>query len=350
MTALLLLTLACRVPPEQETESPDTEDSETAPPSFEMLVSSAGNYSVQRLRFVEGEYKESGPEVIWTWEVDAGFETPHRPHGLSIDGDRVLVSLFEWETDAYNVALDLETGALLNNITTATGADWGGTPERDGERSTHNIIADPSGDGYILSDTHNHRILGIDESGLFRWEISQSTIWEAGYVQSYFANPNDVELVEIDGEPRLQVSCRGDSFNQVLWFKPAEALRPGDPPWELERIYPPSNLPDLMLQNHNPLQLEDGSGFVVANSFYNRVDSVNWDDEVVWSFPGLDCDDTESFKWPRGFLWTPWETLLVGDTRNGRLVEVDPKQGCLDEGLIWSIDGFAEVYDLLVIP
>jgi hypothetical protein len=316
--------------------------------AYDVLLSSADDLQVQRLR-LGSDFREQGPTTVWSWKTPDDFDTLHRPHGLSVDGDRVLVSLFEYETDAFNVALDLETGRLQQAITTADGSPWGGLPEREGERSTHNIIADPSG-GYIASDTHNHRILGLDQGGLLKWEISQSTLWEAGYAQSNFANPNDVELVLIDGETRLLVSCRGNEFNHLLWFKPAEPLRSEDPPWALEGLFPAANTPELLQENHNPQVLEDGTGVVVANSFHNRIEAFDWTGESLWRFPKEDCRDDTPLDWPRGFDWTPSGTLLIADSSGDRLLEVDLTQDCVDEGTLWSLEGVHSTYDVVVLP
>ena len=343
MLALILLSLACRV---TRGEAGLGETTEAA--AFDVLLSAADDLKVHRLHFGP-DYREEGPTTLWTWQTTDDFSHPHRPHGLSVSGDRVLVSLFDYETDAFNLALDLESGTLRETITTADGTPWGGLPEREGERSTHNIIADPAG-GYIISDTHNHRISGLDESGVLKWELSQSTLWDKGYAQSSFANPNDVELVEIDGEPRLLVSCRGDKFNHVLWFKGREPLRPEDPPWELEGIFPEVDTPGVLRQNHNPRLLEDGTGFIVANSYHDRIEAFTWEGEPIWRFPNADCQDSDSLSWPRGFDWTPSGTLLIADSRGNRLVEVDPTQDCLDEGLIWSMEGHNATYDVVVLP
>lgn len=315
---------------------------------FDVLLSAANDLEVMRLRFEPG-YREQGPSTVWLWHTQDDFVHPHRPHGLSVDGDRVLVSLYDYNTDAFNLALDLETGEVVQTITTASAAPSGGLPERESERSTHNIIRAPGG-GYILSDTHNHRVSGLNAEGVFQWELSQSTIWRAGYVQSRFANPNDVELVEVDGEPRLMVSTRGDQFNHILWFRPGQTVRPEDPPWELDFIFPERDTPTQMRQNHNPVVLEDGSGFVVANSYFDRIDAYDWEGTLIWRFPAADCEDTDSLNWPRGFAWTPSGTLLIADSSGDRLIEVDLEARCLDEGLLWSMDGVSATYDVLVLP
>jgi len=345
MLTFTLLSLACRqagLPDPGETD--DTSRAQT----FEVLLSAADDLQVHRLRFGKN-YREEGLTKVWTWDVQDDFTHPHRPHGLSVSGDTVLVSLFDYEFDAFNLALDLETGTLLHTITTAEGSPWGGLPEREGERSTHNIIADPAG-GYIISDTHNHRVSGLDENGILKWELSQSTIWEKGYVQTGFSNPNDVELFELNGEARLLVSCRGDVFNHVMWFKASTPLRPEDPPWELEGIFPETNNFSLIRQNHNPSILEDGTGFMVANSYYNRIEAFTWEGELIWQFPKADCQDSHSLDWPRGFDWTPNGTLLIADSSANRLLEVDPNQDCLDDAILWSLDDVHATYDVVVLP
>lgn len=343
-----MLLLACRPGADDREDSRviDTRDSDASGQVFELVVSAGDDQQVIRARVSEGV-----PERLWTWDVqDDRPGHPHKPHGLHLADDVLTVSLFDFFTDAFTVQLDVDTGAELRALVEPTNERYGGAPGLLDHRGTHNAVPDPTSPGtWVYSDTYNHRILAQTEAGEFAWEISQQTISGDRYLRRHYVHPNDVEFIEVDGKWHLLTSSRGESFNHILLWSPAEPLRPQDPPWRPEWRYPQENHVPTMHMNHNPQPLADGTGLMVLNSHWDRIDAISWSGELLWSLPETTCESSP-LDWPRDAKWTPWGTLLVADSENDRIVELDPAIPCPTESdLLWIWDGLALPYEILLV-
>lgn len=328
----------------------DDSDSPTQDLGFDLIYTAAEDQIVRRVRLPEG-FELQDPanlEVVWDWHVRSAWpELSHKPHGLDLDGDRLIVAMLDYFSDAGVVELDVHTGALIHTLRAPQGTVWGGEPTPNNLRFTHNTVRD--GDTYISSDTHNQRVLATDADWNMLWEINRETSPDA-LLRSRFSQPNDVERVQIQGEERLLVSTRGDFCNFVLLYAPDEPLRPHDPPWRLVFRYPPEADAMALLENHNPRPMEDGSGFTVADSGHDRILGVSWEGELLWSLPDSSCESS-ILDWPRDAVYTPKGTLLVGDTLHDRIVELDPNIPCPTESdILWQWSGINEPYQLMILP
>ena len=311
--------------------------------SFDLLYSLPDDQKVGRVRFPAGIMSE--PEIIWEWLLSSEFpDRIHKPHGLAVVGDEVVVTSFDYYTDSFISTLDLETGAYLETNLASAGLDWAGEPRLNKTRAAHNAV--PVGEGWVVSDSHNHRLLGLNAQFEFAWEISQDTL-DDPYLSRYFSGPNDVETLDMDGVTHLLVSARGDEFNHLLLFAPAEPLRPWDAPWEITWRWPQQDDHSLLYQNHNPHPID--GGLMVADSMHNRLLKVSWEGEILWEFPGPDCPEG-SLNWPRDAVYTPDGSLLISDSRGERIIAVRADAECIDEdSLLWSWDDLGGPYQLEIL-
>ena len=349
MLGVLYMAMACHpvgLDKPDDSEGGGTGDSDThledtqGTVAFDMLFSLADDQKVGRLHFAEGS--QGPPEIVWEWSLRGDFPNRnHKPHGMSVVGDKVVVTSFDYFTDAFVVTLDLATGELLETILPSENEPWAGEPGLTVLRAAHNMT--PVGDGWALSDTHNHRVLGLDAQMEFAWEISQDTV-DDPYMSKWFSGPNDVETFDRVGETHLLVSARGDYFNHLLVFAPAEALRPLDPPWELTWRWPQEDDRALLFQNHNPHLVEDG--LMVADSEHDRILIVNWEGEIAWEFPGADCPEG-ALDWPRDAMVAPDGALFISDTLGDQILAVKPGAECIDEDtVLWRWNGVHGPYQL----
>ncbi len=353
--SLLTLLLACR-PASSLTETEQdsswvvdslAKDSETGGDTaelgaFDLLVSVADEQRVLRLHFADGFNQP--PTTVWTWSLREDFpERDHKPHGLTVDGDTLLVTCFDYFTDAFVLRLDLLTGAVVNSPKGSGNLTWAGDPGREVLRAAHNTIR--VDDQLLISDTHNHRVLALDSEGAFAWELNQETVGPDPYLRRWWSGINDVELV--DGQ--LVVSARGDFFNHVLLFEPAQPLRPTDPPWRPVFRWPQVADDSKLLEAHNPRLIP--GGFTVADSGNDRILALTWTGEEIWTLPGRGCPSNDlDLDWPRDGLMMG-EVLLIADSLGDKVVAMDTAAGpCLNaDTVLWTMDANGP-YNLLVLP
>jgi len=349
---MIMLLLACRpANPEGSGLQKDSAwsfdtswDSSGPDEPAEILLSVADGQQVLRLRFSDG--LGSPPETVWAWDLAQDFPgRDHKPHGLSVEGTTILVTCFDYFTDTFVVRLDLATGELLDVPRPSPATAWAGDPSRDGLRAAHNAIR--SEDGFLISDTHNHRILAVDEDWELRWALTQETIGADRYLRRWWSNINDVERIELDNEPRLLASARGDSFNHVLLFSPTEPLRPRDPTWVSLWRWPEVNDPDQLYEPHNPRPIS--GGFTIADSGNDRIRAFSWTGDDLWTFPDRGCPESDfPLDWPRDALLVTDRILLISDSRGDKLVAVDLGAGsCLDDStVLWTLPNLGGPYQV----
>lgn len=339
-------------------DSPKDSDEHSEPVveelGYDLLVSVTDQQKVLRLR-LGPDARAADPDsvVVWTFDQKTLWsDSPLKTHGLNLVDKTIYVGTFDYFTEGGAFTLDVTSGALLTELYSPKGVQYGGEPGLVNTRSTHNVI--PWGDELISSDTHNHRVLGVSKDWERRWEISTETLGDA-YMRRRFNGPNDVELIEYKGVEHLMVSARGDNFNHVMLFEPATPAREGDPPWSLVFRYPDLYDAALLHENHNPTALPDGSGFYVSDSANNRVLFVSWEGEVTRQIPGADCPaptGRAALDWPRDAAFTPEGTLLISDSRNARIVEFDVSEDdCLsEEDVLWERTDMEQTYNLVLLP
>ncbi len=349
---MFVLLLACRpATPEDDGIQQDSAwkfdsspDSSSPEDPAEILISVADGQQVLRLRFSDG--LASAPETVWAWDLREDFPgRDHRPHGLYVEGSTILVTCFDYFTDSFVVRLDRETGELVEVPRPSSGIAWAGDPSRDSLRSAHNTIV--SEDGFLVSDTHNHRILAVNEDWEMDWELTQESIGSDPYLRQWWSNVNDVEQIELDGAPRLLASARGESFNHVLLFSPTERLRPRDPTWVPLWRWPEVNNPDTLLEPHNPRPIP--GGFTIADSGNDRIRAFSWTGKALWSFPESACPESEfAIDWPRDALLISDQILLISDSRGDKLLAVDLSAGvCLDDStVLWTLPDLGGPYQV----
>lgn len=339
-------------------DSPKDSDEHSEPVveelGYDLLVSVTDQQQVLRLR-LGPDARAADPDsvVVWTFEQDSLWSgSSLKTHGLNLVDKTLYVGTFDYFTEGGAFTLDVTNGALLAELYSPKGVQYGGEPGLVNTRSTHNVI--PWGDELISSDTHNHRVLGVSKDWERRWEISTETLDDT-YMRRRFNGPNDVELIDYKGVEHLMVSARGDNFNHVMLFEPATPAREGDPPWSLVFRYPDLDDAALLHENHNPTALPDGSGFYVSDSANNRVLFVSWEGEVTRQIPGADCPAPKgraALDWPRDAAFTPEGTLLISDSRNARIVEFDVSEDdCLTEDdVLWERTDMDQTYNLVLLP
>ena len=270
------------------------------------------------------------------------------PHGVMRDGEDLYIAMFDYEKDAAVVRLDLESGSLEQVLWEGNGESFGGVPTLEDSRFTHNAWWD--GERLLVSDTGNHRVLAMDAAWKFQWAISQESSDDITNMR-LFSHPNHVMRFDLNGEPRLMVSARGNAFNHVMLYEPIETLRPNDPPWKMVWRFPEIDDPSVLHQNHNPRPFEDGSGFMVADSGNNRIRAFSWEREELWTFPEVGCQISDAdyrFDWPRDAVLTPDGTLMVADSDRDRIVEV-AVSGCpRPSSWLWELEA-PGIYGLLII-
>ena len=351
---MLLLALACRPATPDETaqradsawtwnESGGVETGATGAP--DLLLSIADGQEVVRLRFPDGDISTE-PDVVWRWSLRDDFAgRDHKPHGLTVDGDSVLVTCFDYFTDSMVVRLSLATGELLGPPRGSGAVPWAGQPGASTLRAAHNTILND--DGFLISDTHHHRVLAVDSDWDTVWEINQQTIGGDRTLRQGFSNVNDVERVELDGEERLLVSTRAPTFNTVMLFTAVQPLVTGDPPWAPMWRWPTYPDRDVLLEPHNPRVVP--GGFTVADSGNDRVRGVSWTGEALWTFPDRSCEASDwDLDWPRDVVQRSDGVLLIADTLGDKLIAVDPTRGaCFSEDtVLWSLEDLGRPYQV----
>lgn len=351
---MLLLSLACRPATPDETaqradsawtwsESGETGTSAAGAP--DLLLSIADGQEVVRLTFPEGDIR-TAPKVAWRWSLRDDFAgRDHKPHGLEVDGDSVLVTCFDYFTDSMVVRLSLENGELLGTPRGSGNLAWAGQPSADSLRSAHNALVYE--DGFLLSDTHHHRVLAVDADWTALWEINQQTIGGDRTLRQGFSNVNDVELVVVEGQQRLMVSTRAPTFNTVMLFAPMEPVLEGDPPWTPSWRWPTYPDRDVLNEPHNPRVVAEG--FTVADSGNDRVRGVSWTGEALWTFPDRGCEPSAwDLDWPRDVVQRDDGVLLIADTLGDKLIAVDPAEGgCFsDATVLWSLEDLGRPYQV----
>lgn len=352
----LILLLACRPAADVHDSHTDsawvyetgietkTDDSEEPLGAFDLLVSIADDQKVVRLHFPDGFDQE--PEVVWTWSLRQSFpERNHKPHGMTVQGERVLVTCFDYFTDSFVVSLDAETGEQLGMPMGSGAVQWAGDPELEKTRAAHNVAVD--GDTYLVSDTHNHRLLGLNADWSFAWELNQETLGSEAAMRFSFSGVNDVERVQVEGQDRLLVSARGDYWNHVMLFAPDTPIRPQDPPWKPTWRWPQNDDRGVLHEAHNP-RVIDG-GFTVADSGNDRVRAVSWVGEEIWTVPGRGCPESEyDLDWPRDALLLSEDVLVIADSLGDKLMAVDiGATKCFNEAtVLWTWTGLGGPYQV----
>ncbi|WP_255681831.1 hypothetical protein [Natrinema sp. SYSU A 869] len=88
---------------------------------------------------------------------------------------------------------------------------------------------------------------------------------------------------------------------------------------------------DVLDKQHNPHRIEDQGTMVVADSENGRIVELDIEsEERVWRYTGPASDP---LQWPRDADRLPNGNTLITDSRNNRVLEVDP-----DGEIVWQFD------------
>lgn len=197
-----------------------------------------------------------------------------------------------------------------------------------------------------ISETRWHDADRIDENRLLIADIAQDrafivntttneTTWEwnaetdfnyssGGPYPDDWTHINDVEYVEIDGEPTVMVSVRNQ--DQVVFIDPQDGLREN---WTLGA----ENNYDILYEQHNPDYItpeNGGPALIVADSENGRIveyqrENGSWVQTWVWQDARM--------TWPRDADRLPNGHTLMTDSNGDRVLEVDE-----NGSVVWSID------------
>ena len=185
-------------------------------------------------------------------------------------------------------------------------------------------------------DDHRLLVADIDRDRAFvvnattnetTWEWTAATDFDTdsgGHYPTDWTHINDVEAVELDGEPTVMVSVR--NHDQVVFVDPEDGLREN---WTLGA----DDDHDVLYEQHNPDYIpaeRGGPALLVADSENGRVVEYqrrngSWVQSWQWR--------DERLTWPRDADRLPNGHTLVTDSNGDRVLEVDE-----NGTVVWSID------------
>ncbi|MEF8773651.1 MAG: aryl-sulfate sulfotransferase [Halobacteriales archaeon] len=255
-----------------------------------------------------------------------------------LDGDRVLVSFLERDADdcgPYESPC-ARTGFRIYNLSTddPLEREWTIPVRRHLNRESHDADVLPNGD-VVVADMEQERIVVVNETGEVVWEWRAESFYEAPEDPTLtdWLHVNDVDAI---GEDRFLVSVR--NANQLLVIERGEGVVEvvnEDDGGDDESCRGDGQLvdadgdgdvrcgdPDVFDHQHNPQWLSP-TEILVADSDNDRVVLVKKRDgdwAVTWS---LDSAGGIPFRWPRDVDRLANGNLLITDSLNDRIVEVD---------------------------
>lgn len=199
---------------------------------------------------------------------------------------------------------------------------------------THHEVHDadrlPNGET-VVADMGNHRVFTVDQSGDVTWEwkaedhISEGTTFWEEYVpedqqeefrrkgpESDWTHLNDVDYL---GNDTFLLSVR--NFDTVL--------RVERPSGDITGVYGSPGRHEVMNEQHNPAYLTTGERdtLLVADSENDRIVEVDAEtNERVWLYDGTGSGTR--LTWPRDADRLPNGNTLITDSRGDRVIEVNP--------------------------
>lgn len=207
--------------------------------------------------------------------------------------------------------------------------------------ATHHEVHDadrlPNGET-VIADMGNHRVFTVDQSGEMTWEweaethISEGTeFWEEHVPEGQQAefrragpetdwtHLNDVDYL---GNDTFLLSVR--NFDTVLKIQ--------RPSGDITGVYGSPGSHAVMNEQHNPMYLATGERdtLLIADSENDRIVEIDAEtNERVWVYDGTGSGSR--LTWPRDADRLPNGNTLVTDSRGDRVIEVNP-----DGEVVWE--------------
>jgi len=316
--------------------------------------------SVQGFRLAGSVQGLNGSDVAWELQgADSYFETERLA-----DGTVVVAFLEEGARECGE--FDPPCARTGYRIVEPSDGDGGGPavvdewsfPVRSGTNSeVHAVDPLPDG-GFAVVDMEYERLLVVEDGGV-AWQWNASELYDAPPDPTTvdWLHINDVEHV---GEDRFLVSVR--NANQlVVVERSAGAVEVinEDPGGDDSTCTQRGQLDDysgdsdgdvrcgdpaVLNHQHNPHWLGDGAVLVADSDNDRAVELRRTDDgwEPVWT---LESAGDLRFNWPRDADRLPGGNTLVTDTRNERILEVDP-----NGTVVWSVSTEVVPYEADRVP
>lgn len=184
----------------------------------------------------------------------------------------------------------------------------------------------------VIADMGNHRVFVVNQAGKVTWEwraenhISEGTAFWNEYVpenqeqqfrrkgpESDWTHLNDVDYL---GNDTYLISIR--NYDTVLAVK--------RPSGDIVEVYGSPGNHSVMNDQHNPMFLGAGDPktLLVADSKNNRIVEIDAKtEEQVWVYDGTGSGDR--LAWPRDADRLPNGNTLITDSRGDRVIEVNPE-------------------------
>jgi len=186
----------------------------------------------------------------------------------------------------------------------------------------HNADLQPDG-SIIISDTHNDRVIIIDETGTLLWNSDEITLSD----DSSFNYPNDANLLQ--GGNRLVTDRDNHRVVEI------DAL--GTAVWQFGETTVPGGGPSHLNGPHNADRLPNGNT-IIADSNNDRIIVVNPSGAIIWTYAG-------GLNWPRDADRLADGNTLINDSRNERIIEITP-----DGNVVWQYNVPELGYDADRLP
>jgi len=183
-------------------------------------------------------------------------------------------------------------------------------------------------------DMGNDRAFTVNEAGKITWEWNADERIAPGtdFYETYGGDPNpggEADWTHMNDIDRLsngnfQLSIR--NFDSVIEVDPESK--------NVVEVYGRPGNRSIMYEQHNPHRLADGETLLVADSENQRIIEIDSEGNIGWEFGGKAV-----LTWPRDADRLPNGTTLVTDSVNDRVIEVAP-----NGTIVWEYQGVALPY------
>jgi outer membrane protein assembly factor BamB len=223
---------------------------------------------------------------------------------------------------------------------------WDVFPEH---HEVHDADRLPSGETAIV-DMGNNRAFTVNRAGEITWQwnatehLAEGTPFFEEYVpegsagefrqggpETDWTHMNDIDRLE---NGHFQLSIR--NFDVVVEVDPETN--------EIVDVIGAPTRHEVMNEQHNPMRIESGGTLLIADSENDRVVEIDVETgETVWRYDGTGSG--ELLQWPRDADRLPNGNTLVTDSRNFRVLEVGPNGSVVwryemkeERGIVYEAD------------
>jgi outer membrane protein assembly factor BamB len=286
--------------------------------------------------------------VVWRWSVPNArvFDVEHLENG------NVLASVGVVEERAADCPDEYGDGCIHNRVVEIDydtkeivwEYDW--YDAFPNHHEVHDADRLPNGETAI-ADMGNDRAFTVNESGEITWQwnatdhIARGTAWFDEHVpagseeefasdgpESDWTHMNDIDRLS-DGNFTLSIR----NYDVVLEVNRSDGI--------VETYGSPGDHA-VMNEQHNPNLLESRGTMLVADSENDRIVELDTETgEIVWEYarvPESSSVEPRALQWPRDADRLPNGNTLITDSRHFRVLEVTP-----NGSVAWSFDSQAEL-------